>query len=152
MVFENDYLDDIRRIWKENNSGYISNESNEKAIKDEGMNQFVWRENNVTMAYAIVYLGKDFCEKDSYPNKIDKMSDKVAYIWEIVTDKKNTGKGIANKLLQYIINKYNNYEIYSCIDLRNIPSLKLHEKNGFKILYEFKGKDNNMHAMVVKNK
>lgn len=59
MVFENDYLDDIRRIWKENNSGYISNESNEKAIKDEGMNQFVWRENNVTMAYAIVYLGKD---------------------------------------------------------------------------------------------
>ena len=55
MIFENEYLDDIRRIWKENNSGYISDESNEKAINDDGRNQFVWRENGKTMAYAIVY-------------------------------------------------------------------------------------------------
>ena len=150
MIFENEYLDDIRRIWKENNSGYISDESNEKAINDDGMNQFVWRENSKTMAYAIVYCRKDFLEKESFPNKIKNMSDNTAYIWEIVTDKMYTGKGIANKLMQYIINKFENYDLYSCIDLRNIPSLKLHEKNGFEILYEFKGKDNNMHAILIR--
>ena len=152
MVIENAYLEDIQRIWKENNSGYISYESNQMAVKDEKMKQLVWRENNTTMAYAIVYLGRDFCEKDGYPNRIENMPEKVAYIWEIVTDKRYIGKGIANKLIEHIIDEYKGFSIYSCIDLSNIPSLKLHKKNGFKILYEFEEKDNNssLHAMMVK--
>lgn len=154
MVVENAYLEDIQRIWKENNSGYITYESNQMAIKDKKMKQLVWRENNITMAYAIVYLGKDFCEKDEYPNRIANMPEKVVYIWEIVTDKKYTGKGIANKLMEYIIDQYNDFSIYSCVDLSNIPSFKLHKKNGFKVLYEFEKNENSkssLHAMMVKN-
>ena len=118
------------------------------------MKQIVWREDNVTMAYVIIYLGNDFCEKEEFPNKIGNIPENVLYIWEIVTDKKYAGKGIASKLIEYIINKYNKFSIYSCVDLSNIASLKLHQKYGFEILYEFEQKhDNNssIHAMMVRN-
>ncbi len=137
MVIENKFLDDIQRIWKENNNGYITYESNQMAISDSKMKQLVWQEDNIVMAYAIVYLGNDFFEKEKIPNKIKNLPNDVAYIWEIVTDKKYAGRGIANKLINYILEKYDNIPIYSCIDTTNIPSLRLHEKNGFKILYNF---------------
>ena len=154
MIVENDYLEDIQRIWKENNSGYISYESNQLAITDKNMHQLVWREDETTMAYVILYLGRDFCEKDEFPNKIVNMPEKVLYIWEIVTDKKYSGRGIANKLMKYITSKYSDFTMYSCIDLTNIASLKLHEKNGFEKLYEFEKMENNInkfHAMMVRN-
>lgn len=153
MVVENSYFEDIQKIWKQNNNGYITKTSNQKAIYDEGMNQFVWRENEKTMAYVVVYVGKDFCEKDQCLNKIKKMGNKVAYIWEIVTDKNYVGRGIASKLIEYIIDKYKGYEIYSCIDINNYSSLKLHEKYGFYTLYEFEKELENkisMHRMLVK--
>lgn len=137
MIIENKYFDDIQKIWKENNNGYISYKSNQITINDNKMLKLVWRENNVTMAYVSVYFGKDFCKKEEYPNKIEDMPDKVAYIWEIVTDKKYTGRGIASKLLNYVIERYEEHAIYSCINLNNKASLRLHEKNGFKPLYEF---------------
>ena len=34
MIVENKYFEDIKRIWKENNSGYITEESNETLIKN----------------------------------------------------------------------------------------------------------------------
>ena len=80
---------------------------------------------------------RHFFEKEKIPNKIKNLPNDVAYIWEIVTDKKYAGRGIANKLINYILEKYDNIPIYSCIDTTNIPSLRLHEKNGFKILYNF---------------
>lgn len=137
MIIENQYLEDIQKIWKRNNLGYINVESNQKGIEDKDMIKIVWRENNTTMAYLILYLGKDFCEKEGFPNKIENMPDQIGYIWEVVTDINYIGKGIANKLLNYVIEKYQNYTLFSCIDTKNIPSLKLHEKNGFKTLYEF---------------
>lgn len=143
MVVENNYYEDIQRIWKENNHGYISYGSNQKAPHDEKMRQFVWRENEQTLAYAIVYEGSDFCEKDEYPNQIQNMPKKVAYIWEIVTDKNHVGKGIGGKLLDYIITKYQDYTLYSCIDITNVPSLKLHEKKGFSVLYQFEKAEKN---------
>ena len=96
MIVENDYLEDIQRIWKENNSGYISYESNQQAITDKNMKQLVWRENEITMAYAILYFGKDFCELEKFPNQIGSIPEKMLYIWEIVTDKKYSGRGIAS--------------------------------------------------------
>lgn len=143
MIIENKYIDDIHRIWKENNNGYITPESNQIAVNENEILKVVWRENNITMAYVAVYLEKDFCKKEGYPNKIENMPDKVAYIWEVVTDKKYRGKGIATKLMKYVINKYKGYSIFSCIDLSNAFSLRLHEKNGFVPLYEFEEKENN---------
>lgn len=142
MIIENEYFDDIQKIWKENNNGYISYKSNQITINDNKMLKLVWRENNVTMAYVSVYFGKDFCEKEEYPNKIEDMPDKVAYIWEIVTDKKYMGRGIASKLLNYVIERYEDHSIYSCINLNNKASLRLHKKNGFKLLYEFEKEEN----------
>ena len=34
MIVENQYLEDIQKIWKENNSGYISEESNNTLLKN----------------------------------------------------------------------------------------------------------------------
>lgn len=44
------------------------------------------------------------------------MPNKIAYIWEILTDKKYSGKGIATQLLKYVVKKYNDYRFYSCIE------------------------------------
>ena len=44
--------------------------------------------------------------------------------------------------------------IYSCIDVNNIPSIRLHEKYGFKELYRFEEKEDNkikQQIMFVKN-
>ena len=133
----------LKKIWQENNNGYITLESNQIALNEDKILKIVWRENNITMAYIAIYLGKDFCEKEGYPNKIENMPDKVAYIWEIVTDKRYANRGIATKLIEYIINKYEGYTIFSCIDLSNGSSLKVHQKNGFMSLYEFEEKENN---------
>lgn len=150
MIIENDYLDDIQRIWKENNNGYITYKSNQTAINNNDMLKIVYREDDITMAYIIIYFGKDFCEKEEFPNKIENMPDKVAYIWEIVTDKNYAGKGIATKLIEYIINRYRDYSIFSCIDLSNTSSLRLHNKNGFVPLYEFdKKEDNHVSTHVI---
>ena len=37
MIVENKYLEDIKRIWKENNSGYITEESNEMLINNDAV-------------------------------------------------------------------------------------------------------------------
>lgn len=47
------------------------------------------------------------------------------------------GKGIASKLMQYVLEKFKGIEFIGCIAKENIPSLKLHEKYGFKEAYQF---------------
>ena len=72
------------------------------------------------------------------------MPENVVYIWKVVTRKEFTGKGIAKKLLAYVLDKFNNDTIYSCIDVNNIPS----------ILYRFEEKEDNkikQQIMFVKN-
>lgn len=32
MIVENQYLEDIKKIWKENNNGYITKESNQMLL------------------------------------------------------------------------------------------------------------------------
>ena len=103
--------------------------------------------------YIAVYQGKDFLELEKFPNKIQNMPDKVAYIWEVVTRKEFMGRGIAKKLLTYVLDRFNNYTIYSCIHVNNIPSIRLHEKYGFKELYRFEEKIDNRitnHIMFIK--
>ena len=68
------------------------------------------------------------------------MTKNVVYIWEVVTRKEFMERGIAKKLLAYVLDKFNNYTIYSCINVNNIPSIRLHEKYGFKELYRFEEK------------
>ena len=37
--------------------------------------------------YIAVYQGNDFCKIEGFPNKMEDMSENVAYIWEVVTRK-----------------------------------------------------------------
>lgn len=148
MIIENQYFDEIEKLWKDNNNGYIPYESNKTALKDDEMLKLVYEENGTIMGYCIVYLKKDFCEVEGYPNKIENMPNKVGYIWEIVSDKNHSGKGVATKMLEYVKEKFKGYTFYSCVDLRNTPSLNLNMKNGFEIIYEFEKKDNTKHAIL----
>ena len=148
MIIENDCLDKIQRIWKQNNRGYIGYECNQRSIKDKEMLKIVYSEKNNVYGYAVLYFKKDFCDLEGYPNKIKNMPNKVAYIWEIITDIKHLRKGVATSILEYIKIKYKGYTIYSCIDLSNIPSLNLHIKIGFKEIYKFKQEDNSEFTMM----
>jgi len=147
MIIENNCLDEIQRIWQENNQGYIDYECNQRSIKDENMLKVVYKEKDIVCGYAVLYFGKHFCKLEGYPNRISNMPSKVAYIWEIVTDINYLRKGVATSILKYIITKYKGYSIYSCINLSNIPSLKLHLKIGFKTLYEFNKNDSKYRMM-----
>ena len=149
MIVENKYLEDIKRIWKENNSGYITEESNETLIKNNDILRIVYLENEVPAGYVAVYTKNDFCKLENFPDKIEKEGN-VSYIWEIVTDKNYMGKGIASKLMKYVLEKFKGYKIYSCISKDNIPSLKLHEKYGFKEAYQFT-KDKEQIMLVKEN-
>lgn len=149
MIVENKYFEEIKRIWKDNHNGFISKESNEMLINNKDILKIVYLENNVPAGYVAVYTKDDFCKLEDFPDKIDR-NGKVSYIWEIVTDKKYMGKGIASKLMQYVLEKFKGYKIYSCIAKENIPSLKLHEKYGFKETYQFT-KDKEQIMLVKSN-
>ena len=136
MIVENKYFKDIKRIWKDNHNGFITKESNELLINSDDILKIVYLENNVPAGYVAVYTKDDFCKLEDLPDKIEKNGN-ISYIWEIVTDKNYMGKGIASKLMQYVLEKFKGYRIYSCIAKENIPSLKLHEKYGFKEAYQF---------------
>ncbi len=137
MIIENDCYDDIRKLFEDNNKGFITKASNDEGITNPSMMTFLVKEDNIAKAYAIICLDRNFCELDDYPNRIQNMPEKVAYVWEVLTDQKYEGKGYASKLLEYAIQKLEGYTFYSCVDEKNIPSLKLHEKFGFKPIYSF---------------
>ena len=47
MIVENQYLEDIQKIWEENNSGYISEESNQMLLKNDKILKIVYLEGNI---------------------------------------------------------------------------------------------------------
>lgn len=47
MIVKNQYLEDIQKIWKENNSGYISEESNNTLLKNNKILKIVYLEENI---------------------------------------------------------------------------------------------------------
>lgn len=147
MILENKYLEQIQKIWKNNNRGYIGYECNQRSIKDDKMLKIVYAEENIVFGYCVLYFGKDFCELERYPNKIVNIPDNTVYIWEIVTDKNHLENGVATNILNYIKGKFSGYSIYSCINLSNIPSLRLHTKVGFNSIYKFK-QDNDEYVMM----
>ena len=139
MIIENSNYDDIRNLFRENNEDYITEWSNEHGIEDQNMLKLVWKVDNVAKGYAIICFDKNFCEIEEYPNRIENMPENIAYIWEILVDKKYAGQGIGSSLLKYAIEKFPKHTFYSCIEKENIASIKLHEKFGFKEIYNFVG-------------
>lgn len=141
MICENECLDDIARIWKENNQGYVGYECNQRSLKDKDMLKIVYKEGDFVLGYLVLYFGKDFCDLEGYPDNIREKPEKTIYIWEVITNKDHMNKGVASKLYNYMFKKYNGYTVYSAIDLDNKVSLKLHSKCEFKELYQFQVDD-----------
>ena len=47
MIVENQYLKDIKKIWEENNSGYITEESNQMLLSNDKILKIVYLEENI---------------------------------------------------------------------------------------------------------
>ena len=137
MIIENSKYDAIRKLFEENNAGFITKASNDEGIENQSMETFLLEEEGIAKAYAIICFDRNFCELDDYPNQIENMPEKSAYVWEVLTGRNYLGKGYATQLLQYVIQKYPDYTFYSCVDEKNKASMKLHTKFGFQPIYSF---------------
>lgn len=147
-IVENECLEEIRKIWIENNSGYIGNNCNLRSINDNNMLKVVCKTDADVCGYAVLYFEKDFCELEKYPNYIENMSKKTIYMWEMVTSKNHLKEGVASKIYDYIKTKFNDYTIYAAIDEKNIPSLNLHIKEKFIPIYNFYKEDENVNYIM----
>ncbi len=47
MIVENQYLEEIQKIWEENNSGYITQESNNILLNNDKILKIVYLEENM---------------------------------------------------------------------------------------------------------
>ena len=59
-IVENEFLEEIRKIWIENNSGYIGNNCNLRSIKDNNMLKVVCKTDTDVCGYAVLYFERDF--------------------------------------------------------------------------------------------
>ncbi len=142
MITENINLNQVKEIYNSSNKKFISEESNNTAIEDKSMKNYLYYDDenkDVALGYVTVYESSDFIQKEEFDVIIENINPNSVYIWEIGTRKGYEGRGIATKLLKHVIKKYKGKDIYTCLDLENIPSIKIHEKVGFKKVKEFNG-------------
>lgn len=142
MITENINLEQAKEIYDSSNKEFITEESNNTAIEDENMKNYLYYEDNdntKALGYVTIYEKCDFIQKEEFDVQIDNINEDSVYIWEIGTRKGYEGRGIATKLLKYVIAKYKGQDIYTCLDEKNVPSIKIHEKVGFRKVKEFVG-------------
>jgi RimJ/RimL family protein N-acetyltransferase len=141
MVIKNDNLEQVKEIYNSSDKKYISSSSNDKAIMDKDMVNYLYYEEgkNFSICYVTVYEKSDFITKEEFDVEINDIKENSIYIWEVGTRKGYEGRGIATKLLKYVISCYPNRDIYSCIDIENVASKRVHEKLGFKPVNSFIG-------------
>lgn len=139
-VLKNVNLEEVRKIYNSSTKEFISEQSNNEAVTDENMENYLYYLDDVKEAvgYITIYTKSDFIEQEEFDVDLDVKQGSV-YIWEIGTKKGYEGKGIATSLVKYIINIYSNVDIYSVVDVENIGSVKIHEKLGFKPVESFVG-------------
>ncbi|MCL2355060.1 MAG: GNAT family N-acetyltransferase [Oscillospiraceae bacterium] len=142
MIVENKYTNELLEIFDGNSQDYIV----DRLAVTRGFLNVVYVEEDIPLGYAVVYFGTDFCEQEEYPIKLENVKENSIYIWQMVTKKGFEGKGIGTCLLKYITEKYYDRDIYSSINVRNLGSLKIHEKCGFIEVANFK-KENEKYRM-----
>lgn len=135
-------LDQVKQIYNSSSKKFISEESNNSAINDEHMVNYLYYEDlepNIALGYVTVYESNDFIKKEEFDVTIGDIKPDSVYIWEIGTRKGYEGRGIASKLLNFVKEKYSGRDIYTCLDEVNAASIRIHEKVGFKKEKEFIG-------------
>lgn len=105
----------------------IANPINNKDL----FNLFVCRLENKIVAACVIYKIDDKEKIKWFEIKNDKPCIEIG---KICVDSDYRGSGIASEMIKYVKNHFKNYNIYADIlysPVRNIPSEKLFEKNGF---------------------
>lgn len=138
MIEENVLLEELKEIFINNKQNYLS----DKTAIDSNMLKVVFVEGDHALGYAVVYEGNDFLEKEKFDVSINNIPDDAVYIWQVATKIGYEGQGIATQIINYITEKFKNRNIYSCVDVTNVASLKCHKKCGFKELSIFDDEKN----------
>lgn len=155
MITENINLEQVKEIYNSSSKEFISEDSNDIALKDKSMKNYLYYEeedNTKALGYVTIYESCDFIQKEEFDVKVEGINENSVYIWEIGTRKGYEGRGIATKLLKYVIEKYKGHDIYTCLDEKNVASIRIHEKVGFKKIKEFTGNffEGDEHYIIAK--
>jgi len=129
MIIKNQYIDQLTEIFDDNNQNFVFDR---RSINDRSMDKIVYVVDERPVAYVITYKGADFCQKEGYPVIIKGVNKNSIYIWHMIVRKEFSGRGIGTEMLNYIIKNNSDSDIYSCVDINNIASMKCHEKAGFR--------------------
>ncbi len=140
MILKNKNQEEIRNIYASSKKEFISLQSNDEAIQNKDMDNYLFYIDGIKEAvgYITVYTKSDFITKEEFDVNIDVKEGSV-YIWEIGTLKGFEGRGIASSLVKHVLEQYPDVDIYSVVDDINIGSVKIHEKFGFKVVASFIG-------------
>lgn len=141
MITKNVNLTQVKQIYETSDKKHISSQSNDTAISDMNISNYLYYENNIAfaLAYIAVYEKSDFIIKEEFDVTIDDIKQDSVYIWEVGTRKGYEGRGYASRLIEHVIKEYPKRDIYSCIDVENYASVKIHERAGFRPVKEFVG-------------
>ena len=136
IVFDcdNRYSEQLTDIFDRNNCGFVW----DRAAVTGPMDKIVCLEQGRPLGYAILYYGPDFCEKEEYPASMkEKAARDCVYLWQIVVDRNETGKGIGSRLLRKVKERFQDREIYLCVDEENRNACRCYEKAGFMPVLSF---------------
>ena len=127
------------------NSNYIEILSqlsfvNKKFITQDQWNQFIYQLNNNHQIYVLIDSSNNIIASGTLliENKIIHNISKVAHIEDIVADSKFRGKGYGKMMIEYLIEKAKEHQVYKIILNCSDENIKFYEKCGFKL------KDNEM--------
>ena len=140
MILKNKNQEEIRNIYASSKKEFISAQSNDEAVENKDMDNYLCYIDGVKEAvgYITVYTKSDFIEKEEFDVNL-KIREGSVYIWEIGTLNGFEGRGIASSLVNHVLEQYTDVDIYSVVDDVNIGSIKIHEKFGFKVVASFIG-------------
>jgi len=106
-----------------------------KSITLDQWNQFISQLNNNHQIYILVDLSNNIIASGTLliENKIIHNMGKTAHIEDIVTDNKFRGKGYGKMMIEYLINKAKEHQVYKIILNCSDINVKFYEKCGFEL-------------------
>lgn len=106
-----------------------------KSITQDQWNQFIYQLNNNHQIYVLIDSSNNIIASGTLliENKIIHNISKVAHIEDIVTDSKFRGKGYGKIMIEYLIEKAKEHQVYKIILNCSDENIKFYEKCGFEL-------------------
>jgi len=125
-------VDKLKAIFFDNNKNYLEDVY---VLNHKKYKVFYFEENEEILGYISTYYKKDFIKKEHLPIKLKfKFGD--TYIWNMCVKSSAENKGVGSSLIKYVVENSKG-NVYSIVNVTNIPSQKIHEKNKFEKIDEF---------------